>query len=261
MNLYERLQSDMKAAMKSGEALKLSVIRMLVSAIRLDEINKKLKSIEDADVFQVLQKQIKQHKDSIEQFEKGNRKDLSDKEKSELAILETYMPKQMTEEELTAMVKEVIAETGAATKKDTGKVMKLVLEKASGRTDGKSVNQAVMKILMCLIMAFFISSSTISQAADGPVKKKTFGQKIKSLVQKIFSYPAEVIQGSVKVVTDTTSRATEVITTEVKTVGEVVTGDAGKTEELITEPLTGTAETAVKAVEETINVPVEAAKE
>ena len=147
MNLYERLQNDMKAAMKSGETVRLSVLRMLISAIKLMEIDKKLKNIEDTDVSQILQKQIKQHKDSIEQFEKGNRRDLVDKEKSELTILETYMPKQMGEDELTAMIKEAIAETGAATKADTGKVMKAVLEKARGRTDGKSVNQIVLKIL------------------------------------------------------------------------------------------------------------------
>ena len=147
MNLYERLQNDMKSSMKSGEAVKLSVLRMAISAVRMLELEKKLKRIEDADVLQILHKQIKQHKDSIEQFEKGNRQDLADKEKSELVILETYMPKQMTEDELMAMVKWAIAETGAATKADTGRVMKSVLEKAMGRTDGKSVNQAVMKIL------------------------------------------------------------------------------------------------------------------
>ncbi len=147
MGLYETLQNDMRSAMKSGETVKLSVLRMLISAIKLMEIDKKLKKIEDTDVSQILQKQIKQHKDSIEQFEKGNRGDLADKEKSELVILESYMPEQMGEEELTAMVKEAIAETGAVAKSDMGKVMKSVIEKAKGRTDGKSVNQIVMKFL------------------------------------------------------------------------------------------------------------------
>lgn len=147
MGLYETLQNDMRSAMKSGETVKLSVLRMLISAIKLMEIDKKLKKIEDTDVSQILQKQIKQHKDSIEQFENGNRGDLADKEKSELTILESYMPEQMGEEELTAMVKEAIAETGAVAKSDMGKVMKSVIEKAKGRTDGKSVNQIVMKFL------------------------------------------------------------------------------------------------------------------
>lgn len=147
MELYERLQNDMRSAMKSGEAVKLSVIRMVISAVKLLEIDKKLKKIEDADVSQIIQKQIKQHKDSIDQFTKGNRIDLADKERTELAILELYIPKQMNEEELTAMVQEVIREIGAPTKSDTGKIMKAVLEKAKGRTDGKSVNQVVLKLL------------------------------------------------------------------------------------------------------------------
>lgn len=261
MKLYERLQNDMKTAMKSGEALKLSVLRMLVSAIRLAEIEKKLKVVEDADVFPVIQKQIKQHKDSIEQFEKGNRQDLADKEKSELVILETYIPKQMTEDELVAMVKEAIAETGATKKADTGRVMKLVLEKANGRTDGKSINQAVIKILTCVVTAFLIATATVSQAADERMNKEPFGQKIKSFILKILSYPAKVIEGSVDVVADTTSRSVEVVTKEVKTVGEVMTGDVGKTKELIVEPLVGTTDTVVKAVEDTVKIPVEAARE
>lgn len=147
MSLYETLQSDMKKSMKAGEAVKLSVLRMLISAIKLLEIDKKLAKIEDSDVSTILQKQIKQHKDSIEQFEKGNRPDLADKEKSELAILETYMPKQMSPDELAAMIKAAITEIGATTKADMGKVMKSVLEKAKGRIDGKSVSQALMNIL------------------------------------------------------------------------------------------------------------------
>lgn len=147
MDLYKQLQEDMKSAMKAGEAVKLSVLRMLISAIKLMEIDKKLNKIEDSDVSAIIQKQIKQHKDSIEQFEKGQRRDLAEKEASELAILEKYMPEQMNEEALTMMIKDAIAESGASTKADTGKVMKLVMEKAKGRTDGKSVNQIVLKLL------------------------------------------------------------------------------------------------------------------
>jgi len=147
MELYKKLESDMKAALKSSDALKLSVLRMAISAIRLMEIEKKLAKIEDADVYGVIQKQIKQHKDSIEQFEKGLRNDLAGKEKAELVILESYMPKQLTSEEVEAIVKEVIAETGAATKAETGKVMKAVIEKTKGSTDGKTVNQIVLKYL------------------------------------------------------------------------------------------------------------------
>jgi len=147
MSLYERLQNDMKSAMRSKEAVRLSVLRMLISAIKLAEIDKKMTKIEDGDVSQIIQKQIKQHKDSIDQFEKGSRPDLAGKEKEELAILEAYMPKQMDEAELTALVQSAIKNVNASSKADTGKVMKTVLEAAKGRTDGKSVNQIVMKFL------------------------------------------------------------------------------------------------------------------
>ena len=113
MELYKKLESDMKTALKSSDALKLSVLRMALSAIRFMEIEKKLTKIEDADVYAVIQKQIKQHKDSIEQFEKGLRNDLAGKEKAELVILESYMPKQLNADEVEVIVKEVIAEIGA----------------------------------------------------------------------------------------------------------------------------------------------------
>jgi len=261
MDLYERLQGDMKTAMKSGEAVKLSVLRMLVSAIKLLEIDKKLKKIENADVLQILQKQIKQHRDSIEQFEKGNRQDLADKEKSELVILETYMPKQMTEAELAVMIKEVIAETGATSKKDTGKVMKLVLEKAKGTTDGKSVNQALMKILMCIVIAFCVTSASTSYAADELAKKETFVQKTRKFIQKLFSYPANVTQGSANVAADTSKHTAEVVTKEVETTSQVAAGDVDKTKEMVTGPLTGASETALNAVENASKIPEEAVKE
>lgn len=147
MELYKKLESDMKTALKSSDALKLSVLRMALSAIRLMEIEKKLTKIEDADVYGVIQKQIKQHKDSIEQFEKGLRNDLADKEKSELVILESYMPKQLSADEVEVIVKEILAETGATTKAETGKVMKAVIEKTKGSTDARTVNQIVLKYL------------------------------------------------------------------------------------------------------------------
>ena len=147
MNLYERIESDMKAALKEGVAGKLSVLRMVVAAIKQFEIDKNVKAPAESDVIQILSRQIKQHKESIEQFGKGNRPDLADKEAVELKILEAYMPEQMQEEELLAIVKAAISETGASTKAETGKVMKLVMEKAKGRADGKAVNQLVMKFL------------------------------------------------------------------------------------------------------------------
>ena len=147
MDLHERIENDMKAALKEGDAGKLSVLRMLVAAIKQFEIDKNVKSPAEADTVQIISRQIKQHRESIEQFKNGNRLDLADKEASELKILEAYMPAQLGEEDLLAIVKAAISETGATTKAETGKVMKAVMEKAKGKADGKAINQIVMKIL------------------------------------------------------------------------------------------------------------------
>jgi len=137
----------MKASLKEGDALKLSVLRMLIAAIRQVQINRNSKSIEDADVLQTLQRHIKQHKESITQFENGNRQDLADKELAELKILETYMPEQIGEEELAAIVKEAIAASNAKSRSEMGKVMKLVMEKTRGLCDGKLVSRLVTESL------------------------------------------------------------------------------------------------------------------
>lgn len=147
MSLFEKLDAETKAALKEGNALKVSVLRMVISAIKTQMIEKNLKAIDDGDVLQILQKHIKQHKDSIAQFEKGKRQDLVDKEAGELVILEAYMPKQLSEPELEAIVKEVIAQTGLSSKADRGKVMKAVMEKVKGRSDGKLINDLVTGML------------------------------------------------------------------------------------------------------------------
>jgi hypothetical protein len=147
MTLHEKLENEMKSALRGGETVKLSVLRMVISAVKMIGIEKNIKEIGDADVLQILQKQIKQRKESMVQFEKGNRKDLVDKEAAELLILESYMPKQLTEEELLGIVKEAIAETGAAVRSDMGKVMKIIMPKVAGKADGKTVNQLLMQFL------------------------------------------------------------------------------------------------------------------
>ncbi|HPM43036.1 MAG TPA: GatB/YqeY domain-containing protein [Candidatus Omnitrophota bacterium] len=147
MRLYETIEQDYKISLKAKDALKVSVLRMIISAVKMVEIQKNIKSVDDSDVLNIIQKQIKQRKDSIDQFTKGNRKDLADKESAELCILETYTPKQMTEEEIQELVRSVAAELGAKTKSETGKVMKAVMEKVRGRADGKAVNQIVTAIL------------------------------------------------------------------------------------------------------------------
>jgi uncharacterized protein YqeY len=147
MSLYEKIESDMKTALKEGDTLKLSVLRMLIAAARQVQINKNSKSVTESDMLQVLQRHIKQHKESIAQFGNGNRQDLVDKELAELKILEAYMPEQMSEEELKSIIKAAIAESGAKTKSEMGKVMKLVMEKTKGAGDGKLISQLVMESL------------------------------------------------------------------------------------------------------------------
>lgn len=147
MELYKKIEEDVKTALKKGEAVKLSVLRMLLSAVKMLEIEKNVKRADEGDILQILQRQIKQHKDSITQFENGKRDDLAAKEKEELKVLETYMPEQMGEEELTGIIKEAIASSGAVTKAEVGKVMKAAMEKVKGRADGKTVNQIALKML------------------------------------------------------------------------------------------------------------------
>lgn len=147
MPLYKRLQDEMAGALRSGDAVRLSVLRMVISSAKTLQIDKALKTLDDPDILQIIQKQAKQRRESIEQFKKGNRQDLADKEAAELVILESYMPKQLGSEELTALVKEAIAATGAISRADIGKVMKFVMEKARGRADGKAINAVVAGLI------------------------------------------------------------------------------------------------------------------
>ena len=148
MGLYEKIESDMKAALKGKDTVRLSTLRMLLAAVKNLEVEKRVKRLEDADIPQLIQKDIKRHRESIEQFEKGARQDLADKETLELKILEAYLPKQLSDEELQDIIKAAISECGATTKADAGKVMKAVMEKVKGRADGKLVNRLVMSLLM-----------------------------------------------------------------------------------------------------------------
>ena len=141
--LWEKINSDLKEAMLKKEALKVSVLRMLRHGLQNLEKEKKVEKLEDGDVLTVLAKEIKKRKDAIEGFTKGNRPELAEKEKSELEMLKAYMPEPLSREEVTALVKEAIAETGASTKKDMGNVMKFVMEKAKGRVDGKTISEIV----------------------------------------------------------------------------------------------------------------------
>ena len=147
MGLYEKIETDAKRALKEGDAARLSVLRMLLSAIKTFELEKQGGAVEEADVLEIIKRHIKQHKESIEQFAKGKRQDLVDKETKELKILEAYMPKQLEEAQVLNIIKETIQETGFTTKADVGKVMKLVMAKVKGNADGKLVNNLVMGLL------------------------------------------------------------------------------------------------------------------
>ena len=147
MDLYERIDSEMKDAMRKKDSIKVSVMRMAMASIKNAEIAKKVKKLEDTEVIQLIQKMIKEHGESIAQFEKGNRMDLVNKEKAELEILQKYVPAQMSEEELASIVKATLQETGIISKADSGKAMKAVMEKVKGKADGKLVSQVVMSLL------------------------------------------------------------------------------------------------------------------
>ena len=149
MTLQERLDSDLKEAMRARDATKLSVLRMLKSALNYAAIAKSGTEAElsDAEAVQVIRKQAKQRQDSIESFEKGGRAGLAAKEKEELSVLNAYLPQAMSADELAAAVRETIAEVGATSKAQMGTVMKALQVKVAGRANGKTLSQEVQKQL------------------------------------------------------------------------------------------------------------------
>jgi len=149
MTLQQRVDSDLKEAMRAKDARKLGVLRMLKSALKYAAIAKSDAEAElsDAEAVQVIRKQAKQRQDSIESFEKGGRAELADKEKEELAILNTYLPQGMSPDELAKVVRETIAELGATSKAQMGAVMKALQPKVGGRADGKTLSGEVARQL------------------------------------------------------------------------------------------------------------------
>ena len=145
-NLKEKLNDDLKRAMKSGDTLRRSVIRLVLSAVNNAEIAKQ-SALETGDILGVIAKEIKQREESIEAFKKGNRQDLADKEEAEKAILKEYMPRQMTRDEVVAEARRVIAEVGAQEPRDKGKVMPLLVAELKGRADGREINEVVTELL------------------------------------------------------------------------------------------------------------------
>jgi uncharacterized protein YqeY len=147
MSLSEQIQKDMVAAMKARDEERLSTLRMMKSAVKNREIEKRA-PLDDKEVLAVLSTMIKQRKDSAEQFTKGNRPELAAKEEKEIVLIEGYMPKSASEDQIVATVKATIAELGSPTMKDMGSVMKAVMAKfADVRVDGKVVNEAVKREL------------------------------------------------------------------------------------------------------------------
>jgi uncharacterized protein YqeY len=149
MTLHDRLDSDLKEAMRAKDATKLGVLRMLKSALKYAAIAKSGSDAElsDAEAAQVIRKQAKQRQDSIESFEKGGRVELAEKEKEELSILNAYLPQAMSADELAVAVRETIAEVGATSKAQMGAVMKALQVRVAGRADGKTLSQEVQKQL------------------------------------------------------------------------------------------------------------------
>lgn len=147
MSLSEQIQKDMVAAMKSKEEERLSTLRMMKAAVKNREIDKRA-PLDDKEVLAVLSTMIKQRKDSVEQFTKGNRPELAEKEQREIVLIEAYMPKSASEEQIVATVKSVIAEMGTPSMKDMGSVMKAVMAKfGDTRVDGKIVSETVKREL------------------------------------------------------------------------------------------------------------------
>jgi uncharacterized protein YqeY len=146
MSLKEQLANDLKDAIRQGDEARKSAIRMSTWAIKNAEVEKGA-ALSDADVLGLLGKQVKQRRESIREFEKGDRQDLVAKEQAELAVLQAYLPPQMSRDEIVQAAREVIAEVGASGPGDKGKVMPVLIKRLAGRAEGREINEVVTEIL------------------------------------------------------------------------------------------------------------------
>lgn len=146
MTFKARIDREMVAAAKAKDKMTLSALRLIKTALHNKEIDLK-REMTDAEFLQVLSSMVKQRRDSIEQFAKGGRTDLVDKEEAELKIIQSFMPEQLSEEDLRREIKQAIAETGAMSVKDMGKVMKVLMPKLTGKADGKLLGEMVKAAL------------------------------------------------------------------------------------------------------------------
>jgi uncharacterized protein YqeY len=144
--LKEKLQRDLKEAMKNRDEIRLRTLRMVLTALKNFEVEK-MKEASDEDVIEVIQKEAKKRREAIEEYKKAGREDLATAEAEELAILEEYLPEQLSEDEIRKIAFEIIKKVGATSPKDLGKVMREIMPKIKGRADGKLVNRIVRGIL------------------------------------------------------------------------------------------------------------------
>ena len=147
MSLLAQIQQELKAAMLAKDVDRLATLRLLKSAIGYSQIEKKNENLPEAELIAIVQKEIKKRRDSIEQFQAGGRPELAAKETAEIQVLEQFLPKQLTGEELELLIRDVIRDFGATGKKDMGPVIKAVQAKAAGRADGKTISGAVSRLL------------------------------------------------------------------------------------------------------------------
>lgn len=145
--LKEKVIQDMQNSLKKGDKIRLSTMRLLLSEIKNLEKEKRISDLSDDDVLSVVRREIKRRDQALEEFRKAERKDLVDKEEKERQILEEYLPAQLSQEELEAMVRRVIQETGATTSREIGKVMSRMMQEVKGKADGKRVRQTVESLL------------------------------------------------------------------------------------------------------------------
>jgi uncharacterized protein YqeY len=147
VTLQERISQELKSAMLAKDADKLGTLRMLKSALGYVLIEKKTETLPDADVTALIQREVKKRRDSVDQYTTGGRPELAEKELKEIVVLETFLPKQLSPEELEQVVRNAIQEAGATSKKDMGSVMKAVQAKVAGRADGKTISGLVGRLL------------------------------------------------------------------------------------------------------------------
>lgn len=149
MSLPQRLKEDLTKSLKEGNKVRVSVLRLVSADIKNAEIAKGT-SLDDGDILNIISKQAKQHRESIDSFNKGNRKDLVDKEEAELAILQEYLPQQLSREEIGTIARQVMEEVGARGPGDKGKVMSKLMAQLKGKAEGHEVNAVVTELLASL---------------------------------------------------------------------------------------------------------------